>query len=304
MANRNVINRSAGSMDVLRSRVARLFSSVKMSRDPRQLALPMTAMGDDSVSLPTDTLSGFIDFLAASVPSGEVYIFGGVLRDLALFGRRGFNSDIDIVIEGDWAGFVTYLERLGARKNKFGGYRLAAGDWPIDVWNAEDTWAIKQGLVLYEGIHSLTKTTVLNWDAILMNWRSKRFICDAGYLEALKCRALDVVLEENPNPLGMAVRVFRHLSSKDARSISRSAVVYLERCTSLYAFEELRDAELSSYGNSIIEPVAYRFFALSRFNERGTVDERFSAATKALGARGDGTSWRQLKLSLQGTVTL
>src|SRR5690606_14591908 len=144
-------------------------------------------------------------------------------RDLALLGRKGFASDIDIVVEGEWDELSQYLKKIGAAKNKFGGFRLFAGDWPVDIWSAEETWAIRQGLGPYQSIRSLTKTTVLNWDAVLMDWRSRRFVCDDDYLTNLNNRSLDVVLKENPNPRGMAVRVFRHLSAKDARRLTRSA---------------------------------------------------------------------------------
>ena len=72
------------------------------------------------------------------------------------------------------------------------------------------------------GIASLTETTVLNWDAILMNWRNRTFVCRNDYLSSLRTRVLDVVLQQNPNPLAMAVRVFRHLSIKDARQVTMS----------------------------------------------------------------------------------
>lgn len=303
MSSSSSFGRSAASLEVLRSRVRRLFSTSRLARDPRQQELPLHF--DSSVgiiSLPQDSLAGFVDFLSAALPQGDIYLFGGVLRDLALFGRRGFNSDVDIVVDGDWVGFARYLERLDAKRNKFGGYRLFAGEWPIDIWNAADTWAVKQGLVPYTGVQSLIATTVLNWDAILMNWRTKRFICGPNYLQDLRSRALDIVLEDNPNPLGMAVRVFRHLSAKDARSVSRSAVSYLERCTRTYSYDQLVGAELASYGNSVIEPVVYRFFALSMRNGEASVDQRFHAAAKELSKRGDGVSWKQLDLSLQGSL--
>ena len=305
MSSRSKVDKPAGSLEIVRARIGRLFSSVHLSRDSQQQELPLQFYSiAEPVRLPMDTLAGFIDFLSASLPRGEIYLFGGVLRDLAAFGRRGFSSDVDIVVEGDWLGFAQYLEWVGAKRNKFGGYRVYAGEWPIDIWNAEETWAVRQGLVPYVGIESLTRTTVLNWDAILMNWRSKRFICSPTYLDDLRRRALDVVLEANPNPLGMAVRVFRHLSAKEAKSVSRTAVSYLERCTRAYSFEDLRRAEFASYGNSVIESAVYRFFAFSGRCSGQDVDQRFQAAAEELTSRGDSVSWKQLDLTLQGRLRL
>jgi hypothetical protein len=134
------------------------------------------------------------------------------------------------------------------------------GDWPIDIWNARETWAVTQGLVRYTGIASLTHTTVLNWDAILMNWRTRLFVHRENYIESIRSRILDIVLEENPNPLGMAVRVFRHLCLKDARQITVAAAEYLAHCAEKYSFEHVRAAEIGSYGNTVVDANIYRFF--------------------------------------------
>lgn len=290
--------RPVDSYENLRSRVVRLFSSkVRRAIGFSQLDLELPSL-DEPIETNFQTLGGFIDFLAASVPRGEVYLFGGVLRDLALLGREGFKSDVDIVVEGDWKEFVRWLDVFGARRNRFGGYRVRIGNWPIDVWNAEETWAIRRGLVPYMGIMSLTKTTVLNWDAILMNWRTRRFICNESYLDDLRGRILDIVLEDNPNPLGMAVRVFRHISTKEARRIGRSAISYLERCTTTYSLDELKASELQSYGNSMIEGAIFHLFQLSAANRQMPVNERFYAATEAMSARGDSISLKQWDLSL------
>lgn len=260
--------------------------------------MSLEAVPTYAVSLPVSTLSGFVDFLSSAMPHGEVYLFGGVLRDLALFGRRGFHSDVDIVVEGSWSELERFLDRLGARKNKFGGYRLFAGDWPIDVWNAEDTWAVRQGLVRYDGVSSLVKTTVLNWDSILMNWRTGAFICSPEYLNDLQERSLDVVLIDNPNPIGMAVRVLRHLSSKEARRVGSCAVEYLESATRQFSFENLSTTEWSSYRSHLIEPALYRLFSLSRDMEGSSPERRFNAAAKEMARQGDGISWQQLELAI------
>ncbi|MCW0393448.1 hypothetical protein NB696_002252 [Xanthomonas sacchari] len=261
------------------------------------MPLPGFDRSVSSIMFPRDNIGDFMDFIAAATPDQNIYLFGGVIRDLALFGKRGFNSDIDIVVDGDISQLFGVLDNERANKNKFGGYRFNVGDWPVDIWSAEDTWAIKKGFVDYKGASSLIRTTVLNWDAILMNWRTRSFICAPEYLDSLKERKLDVVLEENPNPLGMAVRVFRHLSSKDARKISISAFSYLEKCTESFSFEELKNAEMKSYGSNLIEPMIYLFFSQSR-GRFGVPKERFQATIKDFVSSGLGVGWGQLKLDL------
>ena len=242
-------------------------------------------------------MTSFLDFLTSINPSGGVYLFGGVLRDLALLGRKGFNSDIDLVIEGDWCGCSSYIESLSARKNKFGGYRLNVAGWDVDIWNAEETWAIKKGLVSYEGVASLTDTTVLNWDAILMNWGSKKFICREGYLDFISSRCMDLVLEENPNPVGMVVRIFRHLSMKDARKITPRAIDFLAESVTKYSYSDLVEKELSSYGNILIDRVMYEFFREVSCSDSGLkYKDKFESAVDSLKRDGVSVSFRQQTL--------
>jgi hypothetical protein len=270
----------------LRARVDRLFSAPTKrsnSRFQMSLDLPVASSHPESaIEYPRKSIREFLNFISDALPQGDMYLFGGLLRDVALLGRRGFDSDIDVVVEGSWSNCVSYLDYLGAQKNKFGGYRLEIAGWPIDIWNAEETWAIKRGLVTYRGIASLTETTVLNWDAILMNWRTRTFVHRKDYIDAITSRVLDIVLEENPNPLGMAVRVLRHLCLKDAREITRSAAKYLADCAKTYSFDDIKNAEIRSYGNSAIEPAVYRFFACSNAYDNLDGHGRLSIQSKIL----------------------
>lgn len=247
-----------------------------------QLALQLVEPEVVATRIPTasESVVEFLDLVSASIPDGDVYLFGGMLRDLALYGRKGFTSDIDVVVDGDWSELVKYMEHLDARKNKFGGYRLNVGSWPVDIWNARDTWAVKQAYVAYDGISSLLDTTVLNWDAILMNWRTRSFVTRPNYLEMLQKRTLHVVLEQNPNPLGMAVRVFRHLCMKDARKISAAAANYLARCTRTYSFDQLCQSERRSYGLNRIELGHYQTFKSFAEIEITDVHKRWEMATE------------------------
>jgi len=269
------------SAENLRDRVDRLLREpVKSSTRTNQLSLELSPILNDEskVNYPSQSISKFLNFITDAMPDGDVYLFGGILRDLALLGRKGFNSDIDLVVEGDWSHFISYLQSLKAHKNKFGGYRLMVGRWPVDIWNAKETWAIKQGFVSYKGIASLTETTVLNWDAILMNWRTRGFVYRNNYFDEINTRVLDIVLEKNPNQLGMAVRVFRHFCLKDARKITPSAAKYLANCAKTYSFEEVNNAELRSYHNTVIARALHRFFEHIDTSEEQNIQHQFSIA--------------------------
>ncbi|MBC6906715.1 hypothetical protein DWB84_14780 [Saccharophagus sp. K07] len=222
---------------------------------------------DFDFKTPFVSIKEFLDFSADVSGSGGIYVFGGALRDLAMFGVSGFTSDIDVVVDRSWDVLEPALIKRKAIKNKFGGLRLYVGKMPIDIWNSENTWAFKQGYLKYRGIHSLLETTILNWDSILMDWKKKRLICDPTYFSEIRNRRLDVVFEENPNRLGMLLRVLRHLHQKDAKKISLRACRYLAKETVNFSFEELRNAEIRSYKSAIIELKLYDFFRFEQFKE-------------------------------------
>jgi hypothetical protein len=274
--------KTVGSANNLGDRVDRFFrepGNNPKTENQLSMGFPHHFSDERKVDWPSRNVASFLDFISDAVPDGDVYLFGGVLRDLALLGRKGFNSDIDLVVEGNWSNVVSYIHSLNAHKNKFGGYRLQVGGWPIDIWSAKDTWAIKQGLVTYNGIASLTDTTVLNWDAILMNWRTRNFIYRTNYFEQIKDRVLDVVLLENPSPLGMAVRVFRHFCLKDAKKITASAATYMARCAKTFSFQEIKDAEFKSYRNNVIQRPIYSFFKNINTSDDLDIKHQFSIAT-------------------------
>jgi len=286
----------AQSAENLRDRVARFFRGPERSKKndfQQSLSLSFNVDSDCSFDVPSQDVKVFIDFISDAMPSGDVYLFGGVLRDLALLGQKGFNSDIDLVVEGDWSHLIPYILSLKAEKNKFGGYRLMVGGWPIDIWSAKETWAIKQGYVAYKGVSSLTETTVLNWDAILMNWRTRELIFRKNYFEEMSSRVLDIVLEQNPNPLGMAVRVFRHFCLKNAKKITPFAARYMANCSKLYSFEEIKNAELKSYGNAIVERAVHEFFEHIDTSTDKVIRHEFSLASAVVNKSIDWPEYKQ-----------
>ena len=285
-------------MDHHKSQVARTEKNLReritylLKENPRrqvktnQLGLfanPLMFDDDGQVKTPTSSISEFLEYMCAALPTGDLYLFGGVLRDLALFGQRGFSSDIDIVVDDDdWTHLVKYLISRGVTQNRFGGFRLKVNEWPIDIWTARETWAIREGLVEYHGIESLTETTILNWDAILLNWRTKRIICNPDYFRQIKGRVMDVVLTENPNPLGAAVRAFRHLCLKDAKRLTTRAAKYLADAAHEYPDETIIKSEIDSYRDSIIDPAILGFFRHMDTSSEDLIRRQFAGASRIL----------------------
>ena len=283
-------SRIAETEENLRARVVQLLKEDPEPRatsnetDQLDLFGGFPVLGNDEyVRTPTSSISEFLGYMCAVLPTGDLYLFGGVLRDLALSGRKGFTSDIDIVVDDDdWTHLVKYLKSRGVTQNRFGGFRLKVNEWPIDIWTARETWAIREGLVEYHGIESLTETTILNWDAILLNWRTKRIICNPDYFRQIKGRVMDVVLTENPNPLGAAVRAFRHLCLKDAKELTTRAARYLADAAHEYPNETIIKSEIDSYRDSIINPAILGFFRHMDTSSEDLIRRQFAGASRIL----------------------
>ena len=190
----------AKSTDVLRKRLRRFFSSPYVSRyETRQFLETVSAVGD-------------------------VAIFGGMVRDIAYWGPRGFSSDVDAVIATeDRAGLIKILSSYEHKKNKFGGYRIQLSRSSIDLWTLESTWAFRAGLVRGRCFADLIRTTFFDWDAVVFEVRSGRIHSIDRYLERLGRGLVDINLPNNPNPLGAVIRTLRLVVSRRAALSSKLA---------------------------------------------------------------------------------
>lgn len=192
------------------------------------------------------------DFLDELDKVSPVYIFGGVIRDIALNGIKGFDSDIDVVVASQEESFQSVVRNHKPEVNKFGGYRVNVGGWPLDIWKVSKTWAFEQGHQEYENIDSLLKTTITNWDGVLYCWGSRKLIFDDNYLDDMFNGYLHVKFSKNPNQLGMLVRILRFCSNPRATTLSPKTVGLLQKSLSEYTFESISAYESKSFSNLLI----------------------------------------------------
>ena len=189
--------------------------------------------------------------------SGRGFLFGGVVRDIAVAGISEFGSDIDIVVAGDGDELQGIVNEFGSTHNRFGGHRIMTAHWSVDFWRAADTWAIREGIVAYRNVRSLLETTAFNWDSILYQLKDGQVICGPSYFEDLGRRYLDVVLERNPNPLGMSTRIFRTIARHDDLELSGSTVQTMRRIFGKYTYEEIQMYEMEHYQRSSVREAMY-----------------------------------------------
>ena len=197
-----------------------------------------------------------------------LYLFGGVVRDIAMYGNIEEPSDIDIVyVEDIAADEIESLLNTGfeTERNRFGGFRISTKHWSVDLWSARNTWAIREGHCNYDGIHSLLNTTITNWESILYGINTGSVICNSDYFRNLQSRYVDVVCDKNPNSVGMYVRIARGFALGGAKRFSSRAVRVLRHGLNEYSFSDISSYERTHYRASFIDEATYDYL-LTRAN--------------------------------------
>lgn len=179
----------------------------------------------------------------------SVIIFGGLLRDLMIHGKRSVPRDFDIVIDGlDQSDCNRFLETYLRRRTRFGGWHLEFKGWPVDVWPLEETWGFKH-VKLEPSLQNLTKTTFLNVEAVAVQIRSdgvSREYLSPQFLTALREKILDINLVDNPFPELAAVRTLitaRKLKFDLSESLARYVLEHIPKEST-----HLERIQISHYG--------------------------------------------------------
>jgi hypothetical protein len=130
-------------------------------------------------------------------------VFGGVLRDLVLYGPAKRPRDVDIVVDCFPDDLATWLSEFPFQRTRFGGFRIQHRKWSFDIWSLKDTWAFKHGHMAAT-FENLPKTTFFNIEAIAAQLNSpprrKRRLYSFGFTKAISSRILDINFEPNPFP--------------------------------------------------------------------------------------------------------
>ena len=178
---------------------------------------------------------------------GRIALVGGMLRDIALFGNAGFNSDLDFVIDTyDREKFDQHMTDIGAKLNRFGGYSVPSRKWRIDIWPLERTWAHVHGHTQVRTLGDIRNATFFTSDAIVYDLTSHEILTQSGYFEALRRKALDINLLPNPNPCGNAVRALRYALLKGFNWETNLSRFMLGILTEFH-WKQLCDYEYSSF---------------------------------------------------------
>jgi len=176
-------------------------------------------------------------------------LFGGTLRDMAVYGPARDPRDVDIVVDGaSIETLATLFADVLVRKTRFGGLHLNSSGWMIDIWPLNQTWAVLERRAGEADFEALTRTTFLNVEAIAVELKmGRRKVYSSGFFEAVGNRVLDINLEENPFPALASIRTLV-TAAKFQYSISKRLARYVVYHTNKTPLEQMVSIQLSHYG--------------------------------------------------------
>ncbi|MCG3099364.1 hypothetical protein MAQ58_07815 [Enterobacter sp. DRP3] len=183
----------------------------------------------------------------------HAWIFGGMIRDIGLFGRGGFTSDIDLVIDLSRDDLINVLKTLSIDRfnvNKLGGIRFHYKSLDFDIWSISDTWAFKHRIVEFKDTSSLLNTTLMSWDSVLYDVKNKHVISPENYLHDLHRRRLELVLQKTPNEVGSVIKILRTIYNKRVQIIGPQLSLFLLQALQEHSYDQLRQYEYCSYRSS------------------------------------------------------
>lgn len=184
-------------------------------------------------------------------------IFGGAARDLMVHGPGTEPRDVDIVVDCTSIDELSKIfEDVLVRRTRFGGLSLNVRGWTIDVWPLLDTWGLRE---LYKGsadFETLTRTTFLNVEAVIVDLipvgnRGRR-IYASGFFEGVQARMIDINLYENPFPDLCAIRALVTASKLKFQLSTRLANYILERFSET-PLEQFVHIQLAHYGTARLD---------------------------------------------------
>lgn len=134
-----------------------------------------------------------------------IYLFGGAVRDLAIFGRNASPIDIDLVVGGVSVGELeSILSAFVERRTRLGGLKLTIEGTAVDIWPLHETWAFRVNRMASPTFAELPATTFLNVEAVAaeLTCACRRIgrIYSKGFFESVCSREIDLNYAANPYP--------------------------------------------------------------------------------------------------------
>jgi hypothetical protein len=172
---------------------------------------------------------------------GEAYIFGGAARDVVFAGKKLVN-DLDIVVSGkiDPEMLSKFSEQV--RRTNFGGYRIHTGEYEVDLWEIQNSYAFRFDSPSIISVHKLLDTVCFSTDAIAVSLESGRVFKSKAFDESLRSRRLDFVVPPSKFEPVVAARIAR-LVLKLKLEMTPSVASYFVPCVEKFGISAVIDSE-------------------------------------------------------------
>lgn len=205
-------------------------------------------------------------FISELNVENKTYLFSGILRNffLSIYEEP---RDLDIVLSRKYlnSDITTLLKKYGEFKiNSFGGYKITIKGLKIDIWYIEDTWAIKNDLIdvnMFNNIeNAVLHSTFFNFSSILFDFKNKAFIYNSIFLNFLKNKTIDIVLENNPSEVLCVVNIV-YYAEKYKLNISNKTKEYFIDKFPVYSTDQFDKIQLKHFGR-----ILYDYSELAKFS--------------------------------------
>lgn len=186
-------------------------------------------------------------------PARPVCLFGGLLRDVLVFGPAARPRDVDLVIADVT---VDELGRVLApwidRRTRFGGFQLSVEGVAIDLWPLHQTWAFGRPGVPPPSFVALPRTTFLNVEAVVAEFVPATGAIGPlhthGFFDGVLAQTLEVNFEDNPSPALCVARSLT-LATKLGYSIGPRLTRFLATHLNRLSVEELIGMQAAEGGS-------------------------------------------------------
>ena len=199
------------------------------------------------------------EFIKVFLSNGDVYLFGGAVRTYLLeqsemLKEEFFHKirDLDFVFRGRNENRVIDLlknSKYRFKENRFGGFKVQVSHIVnVDIWDIDNTWAFKNGGVMYRDEKDFLKTVFLNIDAGIYDLKKYKFYTKP-LKAAFKKKELDIVLKNNPAAELNFLKALRYYKKYDMRTSKKFRFV-LDRYVSenKNLVNDIYNAQMWHYG--------------------------------------------------------
>lgn len=192
--------------------------------------------------------STFCSFWHLLIEIGNFYIIGGAIRSIH---NNSNPRDIDIIVKSSIKGILKNLGgNIKISRNYYGGYKIDCNGIMIDIWDFENHWAFKDGLLPADEKY-LGESCFFDFDALVYSPATNYLDIDR-YLHAIESRTIDFIKNDNKyvecNP-GDLTNVIRAIVSANDFNLTFSAAVaaYMKDHLLKNDFESLKQCEYRHY---------------------------------------------------------